>query len=58
VTKVVLADCRNGLIVRIGDRWGVVSTGKRNGTRDSVVVDFWDGGREYVKSWTVVEVQA
>ena len=57
---VVLADCPNGQVVRLGGRqgrWGVVCNG---GVRRTAwcVVDFWDGGRERVPSWTVVEVQS
>jgi hypothetical protein len=50
VKTVVLADVPAGSVVRINGRWGVVVS-KR-------IVDFWDGGREYVKSWAVVEVQS
>ena len=46
---VVLADCPIGRVVRIRGRWGVVCSRR--------IVDFWDGGREYVNAWAVVEVQ-
>lgn len=52
--KVILADCLNGRVVRVGARWGVVCTAGRYPFK---VVDFWDGGREYVQAWKVVEVQ-
>jgi hypothetical protein len=55
--KVILADCPNGRIVRLGNRWGVVCKGRYTRGHE-FVVDFWDGGREYVKAWKVVEVQA
>lgn len=54
---VVLADCPNGRVVRLGHRWGVVCKGKASNNRTDVTVDFWDGGREHVKAWKVVEVQ-
>ena len=53
--KVFLNDCLNGQIVRVGHRWGVVCMG---GRAQYKVVDFWDGGREYVLAWKVVEVSA
>jgi len=54
-----LADAPQGAIVRVGDRWGVVciepvEAFRQRGAR---VVDFWDGGREYVRSSVVVEVE-
>jgi len=50
VRKIVLADVPYGRVVRFAGRWGVVCRGG--------VIDFWDGGRERVKPWSVVEVQA
>jgi hypothetical protein len=52
VKTVILADCPDGAIVRVGGkdgRWGVKCS--------THVVDFWDGGRERVHGWTVVEVR-
>ena len=46
--RVILADVPNGAIVRIAERWGVKCVGS--------IVDFWDGGREAIPAWTVVEL--
>jgi hypothetical protein len=57
LVKRVLADVATHAIVRVNGSWGVVCQGHppRDGYR---VVDFWDVGRQQVRSWTVVEVQA
>lgn len=53
--RLILADVPNGSVVRVGNRWGVLSKGTvLYGHR---VVDFWDGGREWVRSTTPVAVQ-
>jgi hypothetical protein len=52
-----------GRIIKVGDRWGVIcSSGAKDGAyspvqkKDHTLVDFWDGGLEYVHKRTVVEV--
>jgi hypothetical protein len=57
VKRAILAGLPNGACVLVGDRWGVVAGGHRSnyGLR---VVDFWDGGREYVLAALTVRVAA
>lgn len=50
-----MADAQIGAIVRVDGRWGVVCGSDRGITR---VVDFWDGGREYVARWMIAELAA
>lgn len=52
-TRVVLADVAPGRIVRVGSRWGVAMRTTRPKRR---LVDFWDGGREWVSDVVIVEV--
>lgn len=52
--RVVLADVAVGRIVRHAGRWGVVVQGGSKSR--SRLVDFWDGGREYVSDIAIVEV--
>jgi hypothetical protein len=58
VTKVIVADVSNGVIVRTRDkRWGVVCRGRYGTFREGYrIIDFWDGGREYIRDTTVVEI--
>jgi hypothetical protein len=59
VKKIVLADARNGAIVRVDGDWGVVCKGHyRASPENKRIVDFWDIGRVYVEKWKIVEVQA
>lgn len=50
--RVVLADVEPGRIVRVGNRWGVLTLGARR--QGQLMVDFWDGGPELVPNITVV----
>lgn len=52
----ILFDVARNRIVRYKGRWGVVCS--RDARKSAVVVDFWDGGYEYVPDWHVVEVEA
>lgn len=52
--RLILANVPPGRCVLYEGRWGV-TCGKNSVRR---VVDFWDGGREYVPVWKVVEVLA
>lgn len=53
--RLILADVRNGSVVYVGNRWGVLSLGSRR--HSYRIVDFWDGGREWVRSTAPVDVQ-
>ena len=50
--KIILADAPMGACVLVDGRWGVKCTGRAL----SCIVDFWDGGREWVRGWKVVEI--
>lgn len=51
--RVVLADVAPGRIVRVGHRWGVAMRTTESKRR---LIDFWDGGREFVSDISIVEV--
>jgi hypothetical protein len=53
--KIVLADAKNGTVVRVDGNWGVVCVGKPGDTQR--IVDFWDDGRRRIPPWTLVDVQ-
>ena len=52
-----LADLPNGAIVQVNGRWGVkCATPDARGSSRRHIVDFWDGGREYVSKAKLVDV--
>lgn len=55
--KQILADVPCGSIVKVDGRWGVVCQKPFGASKWATrVVDFWDGGREYIKDTAVVVV--
>lgn len=58
MTTLILADVRNGRIVRHRGRWGVACSGRGRMPHGKRVIDFWWEGREFLPAWAVVEVLA
>lgn len=54
---VTLGDVRNGAVVLVDGRWGVVCRGLSGSAHGTyVIVDFWEGGREKLARDSEVEV--
>jgi hypothetical protein len=56
IRQIELRNVSRNRVVKVDDRWGVTCGLPRGESDRNRIVDFWDGGREYVPAKSLVEV--